>query len=346
MLAEALSQPPCLVSFSGGRDSSALLAVAVHVARREGLAPPVPVTLVFPGSAAAGEAEWQELVLRHLGVEDRVRLEVHDELDAVGPVATGALERHGLFWPYNAHFHLPIFERAGGGTVVTGFGGDELALSSATAHAARALTRWHRPRRADVLVVGLALAPRGVRAAVHRRRAHREAGAKPWLTPEAARQAARESGLFESRVPTGWEAGIRRIVWRDRYFRVCVETLSVLGDHHGVRVVNPFLEERVLDALAAAGGFAGLGDRRQFMTALFGDLLPQALVARPTKASFDDPLWTGTARRFASRWSGEGVDGALVDVPALRAHWASTDWHIASTTLLQQAWLHDHGRAS
>ena len=34
-----LERPPCLVSFSGGRDSSALLAVAVRLADREGFSP-------------------------------------------------------------------------------------------------------------------------------------------------------------------------------------------------------------------------------------------------------------------------------------------------------------------
>src|SRR5215212_1324990 len=41
----ALTQPPCLVSFSGGRDSSSVLAAATRAARREGLPAPVPVTL-------------------------------------------------------------------------------------------------------------------------------------------------------------------------------------------------------------------------------------------------------------------------------------------------------------
>ncbi|MGH3092626.1 MAG: hypothetical protein ACRDOG_09935, partial [Gaiellaceae bacterium] len=33
----ALLRPPCAVSFSGGRDSSLVLAVAAHVARSDGL---------------------------------------------------------------------------------------------------------------------------------------------------------------------------------------------------------------------------------------------------------------------------------------------------------------------
>ena len=51
----ALRRPPCLVSFSGGLDSSALLAVATAVARREGLDDPVPATLVVPGSPESDE---------------------------------------------------------------------------------------------------------------------------------------------------------------------------------------------------------------------------------------------------------------------------------------------------
>ncbi len=43
----ALERAPCLVSFSGGRDSSAVLAVATRVARRHGLPPPVPATNRF-----------------------------------------------------------------------------------------------------------------------------------------------------------------------------------------------------------------------------------------------------------------------------------------------------------
>ena len=67
MLAPALARPPCVVAFSGGRDSSALLAVASRLAAREGLEPPVAATLRYPGEHEAHEEQWQELVVRHLG---------------------------------------------------------------------------------------------------------------------------------------------------------------------------------------------------------------------------------------------------------------------------------------
>ncbi len=108
-LLEPLRRGPCLVSFSGGRDSSAVLAVATSVARREGLPLPIPATLRFPGAKDSAESEWQESVVAHLGLQDWIRLETTDELDCVGPVASASLARHGLLWPSNAHFHAPLF---------------------------------------------------------------------------------------------------------------------------------------------------------------------------------------------------------------------------------------------
>jgi hypothetical protein len=48
LLAEELARQPCFVSFSGGRDSSALLATALDVARRRGLPEPAAFTLRYP----------------------------------------------------------------------------------------------------------------------------------------------------------------------------------------------------------------------------------------------------------------------------------------------------------
>src|SRR5687767_3167951 len=115
-LLPALQRAPCLVSFSGGRDSSAVLAVAAHVARREGLPLPVPATIHFPHAGGTQETEWQEQVIRHIGLADWHRVEVTDELDCVGPVATAALARHGVLWPCNAYFHTPLLEAAAGGS--------------------------------------------------------------------------------------------------------------------------------------------------------------------------------------------------------------------------------------
>jgi asparagine synthase (glutamine-hydrolysing) len=342
VMVEALARPPCLISFSGGRDSSGLLALATHVARREGLPMPVPATLVVPGSEDANEDEWQEMVLRHLDIADRVCIEaVGDMLDAVGPVATELLQRHGLLLPFNTHFHWPIIEQAAGGTLVTGVGGDELGLLSAAATAEHFLSYWHRPRFGELLVVGLAVSPRWLRNRVYDRRARAELPAKSWLTPDGRRLASKAIAEQDSAVPLGWEAKVRRWLWPQRFFHACFASFSKLGNDADVRVVHPFAEPRVLDALARAGGFTGFGSRTELVQFLFGDLLPEALVSRRTKGFFDDALWTSTALSFARSWSGRGAP-ELVDVPALRDHWLHGDRYAQSILLLQQGWLTDH----
>ena len=170
-LVEPLRRGPCLVSFSGGRDSSAVLAVGQRSPPR-GVPPPIPATLRFPNAEDSAETEWQESVIDHLGLVDRVRVEATDELHRVGPAATATLERHGLLWPSNAHFHAPLFARAHGGSFLTGIGGDELLGSSRWFHARRVLAGRVVPTPRDALAVAFALSPPRLRRLVTRRRVH------------------------------------------------------------------------------------------------------------------------------------------------------------------------------
>ena len=161
---EALRHPPCVISFSGGRDSSAILALATDVAGRDGLAPPIAVTLTFPGCPDTGETEWQELVLRHFGVEDWVRLPFDDELDVIGPYAQEVIRACGPLWPANVHSHLPIAEHAHGGTMLTGFGGDEVLTTARMAYRVnRVISGQERPRVRDLPRVAACYGPGPVR---------------------------------------------------------------------------------------------------------------------------------------------------------------------------------------
>ena len=103
-LVPALQRAPCVVAFSGGRDSAGLLAAATRAARRHGLPLPIPATYRFPGIEEADESAWQDSVVRHLNLEDWVRIEVTDELDLVGPVAGPLLRRFGPLWPAEQPF--------------------------------------------------------------------------------------------------------------------------------------------------------------------------------------------------------------------------------------------------
>ena len=211
----ALTRPPCLVSFSGGRDSSLVLALATDVARRHGLPLPVPATNRFPGRPETDESGWQELVVAHLGIEDWLRMEWADELDVVGPYAQLLLRRHGILAPFNSHFHLPLIQAACGGSMLTGIGGDELFSPVSRDVAATVLLRPRRPHRRELPALGLALAPHPLRVAViaHRRRVFRTFG---WMTPTARRRLALAFASWESRDPWRWDVALRTWWWRSR----------------------------------------------------------------------------------------------------------------------------------
>ena len=331
----ALERPPCLVSFSGGRDSSAVLAVAAHVARREGLALPVPATHRFREAEATDEREWQELIVGALGLVDWLRIDNTDELDVVGPVATAVLRRHGLLWPANVHFHAPLLEAAAGGSLLTGIGGDE-AFSSSKWSRARAVASGHaRPELRDPLRLGLALSPARVRRRVLRRRM---SGVFGWLRRDAY-DAVWDAFAAESATePFRWQSRIRWLGGA-RYLQVGVESLARLGADAGAQVVHPLADQRFLAALAALPRRERFADRKAAMQSIFGEILPDEILARETKASFDGAFWHRHSRAFAASWNGEGADPALVDADALRAEWAREQPDARTFTLLQAAWL-------
>ncbi|MGH9307267.1 MAG: asparagine synthase-related protein, partial [Acidimicrobiales bacterium] len=182
-LLPALVRTPCLIQFSGGRDSSVILAIALRLARKEGLDLPIAVTQRFVGIEEADEDAWQESVVRHLGVRDWERVAWRDELDIVGPIAGPSLEARGLVWPTLAHTHWPLIEQANKGSLVTGEGGDEV-LGQRRASVARALVAHPRRNlRQMVPATSAAIAPRMVRTRELRRR-YDKSLATPWLRPE------------------------------------------------------------------------------------------------------------------------------------------------------------------
>jgi asparagine synthetase B (glutamine-hydrolysing) len=334
-LVKPLRKPPCLVSFSGGRDSSAVLAVATHVARREGLPLPVPATLRFPAAEGTAESEWQELVVAHLRLSDWIRLDVTGELDCVGPVASASLERHGLLWPCNAHFHIPVLGRARGGSVLTGIGGDEMFGHSRWSHARDAI-QGRAPRRPrDILAVGLAVAPSALRRPLLRKRTQ---APFPWLHPSAVEAVEHTLAADEASEPFRWGPGIE---WRSRrrYLQVGTESLAVLARHSDTELSHPLLDPAFVAALARQPRSARFSNRQQAMADLFRDVLPADVIARRSKAQFDGAFWHEPSRELAARWNGEGVDANLVDVERLHTEWRSDAPDPRTFTLLQSVKL-------
>ncbi|HEV2787051.1 MAG TPA: hypothetical protein VGV67_11715, partial [Solirubrobacteraceae bacterium] len=107
-----------------------------------------------------------------------------------------------------------------------------------------------------------------------------------------------------------------------------------------VQLAHPLCAPSLWRAVAQASGartrFAG---HEQALRELFGGWLPDALAARPDKASFGGVFSNRHSLEFARRWDGGGVPHELVDAGALRAGWLSDEPPVLSLTLLQAAWL-------
>lgn len=332
---QALERTPCVVSFSGGRDSSAVLALAVHVARREGLELPIAVTLRFPGVDQADETAWQELVVRHLGVEEWERVEVGEELDMLGPYAQDVLKRCGLLWPANSYVHEPILRRAELGSLITGVDGDGV-LGSWRWQAHADVASGRRARSVGNLVkVAHAASPRPVRSLVARRH---EVQAPLWLRPDAARAFVEAVRREHANEPFSWGRRVRWLAQR-KYLHLVRSSFETMARAHSVEVTHLFIDPGFLRSLADHSRF-GPGDRTAAMRELFGDVLPEAVLSRRTKAVFGRSFASGQSREFIAGWSGGGLNEEIVDGEVLSRVWKEdADPGRQSMLLLQSVWL-------
>ncbi|MEQ6902458.1 asparagine synthase-related protein [Nocardioides sp. YIM 152588] len=333
----ALTNGPCFVTFSGGRDSSAVLAAATALARREDLPLPIPVTKVYPDLPEADEESWQRMVIEHLGLADWVRLEFRNgEAELLGDAARAAVRRHGVLWPPAMQAAEAVYTRIGAGSLLTGEGGDAV-LGPRRIDPLLALGRSRRPHRRLLSAAAVAASPRPVRRRIVER-AVSESHQSRWLRPEAlarhARLYADDTAAERLRADLGaWS------YTRLRAFATVTHNRVASAAEHGIRASDPLLDPGFVAALAREGGRRGFGGRTATMTALFADVLPPALLARGTKASFGRAHNGEGTRAFAREWDGTGVDHALVDADRLRAVWLSDQPTMAAGVLLHQAWL-------
>jgi asparagine synthase (glutamine-hydrolysing) len=188
-----------------------------------------------------------------------------------------------------------------------------------------------------------ALSPGRVRAGHVRKRLH--AATFTWLRPAARDELGQALGRAEAVQPLTFAASVRMVPRRrTQYF--LARNRRVLARPYDVDVSSPFLNPAVVHALAHDGGVLGRGDRTTVLRAMIADLLPDEVLARSTKASFGGAYMAGPTRAFAEQWSGEGLDGELVDVAELRRLW-QTGANLAPTAaLLQAAWLADRRNRS
>lgn len=330
----ALRRAPCFVMFSGGRDSSLVLAVAGRVARREGLELPIPITHVFPDYPETDEDEWQKLVLRHLRLPDRRRQVFGGEFNLLGPIVRDSIRQHGLIAPAGSHLIVPTLAEASGGSVMTGMDGDGLFNGGSFAQVRAVFLRGERPTLRTPLSIARGLAYRPLRRAVARRRDPWHLG---WLRPEAHDQWKALEAAEAATEPLQWN---KYVAWwaRRRHVIARRQALAVLAQAYDVELVHPLLDARFLGALAQRGGPWGWGRRTAALRALFGRLLPDVLLNRESKADFTRAYWSSDTREFIAGWDGSGLPTDLVDTDALRAVWLEERPDVRTGLLLHAAW--------
>jgi asparagine synthase (glutamine-hydrolysing) len=335
ILLAALQRPPCVVAYSGGRDSSAVLAEATRVAREHGLDDPVPHTMRFGEAPRTEEDEWQELTIRHLGLGEWSKRALTGELDALGPVATEVIRHHGAHWPANLHTFQFLLEPAAGGALLTGNGGDELFTSWA-GHRLSLLRRGRAlPRRQDIRPFLRHSLPSAVLGEWWLRR--RRLGLS-WLKPAAMRAVARGLAADSLRIERDWRAEIEGYL-DSRYIELINGASGAMAARAGAHLAQPFLDPAYVRAVCADATPEGFGSRTAAMERHFGDVLPGVVSGRAGKAIFSEVFFGPRMRRFAEEWSGAGVDASLVDPEALRREWLLPRPQFCSLVPIQAAWL-------
>jgi asparagine synthetase B (glutamine-hydrolysing) len=341
---QGLQRPPCLVTFSGGRDSSSLLAVSMHVARREGLPMPVAFTFCYDGEEETNETSWQELVIKHLGVDDWEVAHVGDRQDMLGPLAQPFLLAHGLVFPPTMYTNTLPLARARGGTHISGEGGDEMFGVRRSTILRRILNNpKYVTKRAHLNHVALALGPRRSRIAAWRRALGQMlSGPLSYLHQEVREQFLIDLANHLTSEPFAFS---RSLGWhlRRKMIVMLEEGLTAFSEENDVLHLDPFLEPRFAAGFARMVGPLGLATRTDCMRALFSDVLPDEILSRTSKAVFNRGFLTDISRAFARSWDGEGVDKQMVDPAALRSAWLSEWPPSQSFGLLQAAWFHAKG---
>jgi asparagine synthase (glutamine-hydrolysing) len=190
-----------------------------------------------------------------------------------------------------------------------------------------------RPTPRDLLRLGFALAPRGVK----RGRFRKNEVELDWLTPSALAEIGSALAAEAASEPLGWR---RRFEWvlGFRYLDVGTASLALLARDWGVEMHHPFLDRTFVGTLAALPKRSRFANRTEALAALFGGVLPAGLESRSSKASFAETLWGSRSRALASSWDGSGVDPDIVDVEALRRRW-QVEGDAGPHTLLQALWL-------
>lgn len=340
----ALKSPPCIVFFSGGRDSSVILAIAVDLARRLGLEEPIAVTNRYPGAPRSLEDDWQASVIRHLQFDRWVRIDRDGEHELLGEAAMKRIRKHGVLlpamwwaldWPREVAGQEGWQTGSLRGSMLAGLGGDELFLSSIRPIASAILSGRRPPIRRSH-TIARDLAPRAVRARTGR--TGESFGPWPWLKPEVHRRVVRSMGADLARGPVRYD-GVLRVVWADRDFRASAAAAGMVARESGAIMINPMSTPAVFAAAAHRYGRAFPRSRGDALYEVAGDLLPVEMLYRRSKAEFKEAFFGPESRAWVYNWDGSGVDAVRVSGTKARRELLSEEFDARVVPSVQRARL-------
>lgn len=323
------------VMFSGGRDSSAVLAVATAVCRRLGADDPLPVTATYPQDPDTDEWDWREVVLKHLGLSKAVEIEITTERRMLSSRTLASLDSWGVVWPPAVYTQSLYFGSAPRAVFLTGEGGDGVLEGGRITPLTLVRQDFPRVSRSLLRSAAEALAPDVVHQAFERR-AFVNGRSLPWLRTTKRQVIARS--LDFRRDPLHWGTGRFRVAGQ-RSVQLVVANSRFAAKLVGTDLRHPLLDDRFVAAIARDGGKWGYRGRTDVFRHLFGDLLPDRILARTTKAAFNTSRWGDDERDFAAGWTGQGIDLDLIDPDFLRNEWSGHSPHPVAQFLIHEAWL-------
>jgi asparagine synthase (glutamine-hydrolysing) len=143
-----------------------------------------------------------------------------------------------------------------------------------------------------------------------------------WMRPETRERLVERVLEDETRDHISAARQLGRGAYRFRYLHRARADLGRVAADRGVAVAHPLLDAGFVAGLAERVGFVGLPSRTAMMQRFFGGLLPGDVLARTTKARFDDIFWTADTTRVAGALPLDRV-AEFIDIPALLDLWAS-----------------------
>lgn len=327
-----LDDSPCYVAFSGGCDSSLVLGAATAACRAAGHPDPIPVTYRY-SAPETDESSYQEAVVRRLGLGEWTKLELGVDSDLLSPGTCDELLTHGPMWPPAPLSRARALRAFAGGLWLSGEGGDEVLGPRRVSHAVRALQH----PRPTVLRRGVsALAPKALRI-----RAAESAFATDyraeWLDADLRQHYIRDAATLVASEP------LQPSRWFGHYLalpsvRVGHAAVRTFSAELGLRWEAPLVNAQFLGALGGTLRWHEYRGRRHLLRTLFSGLLPDEIIARRSKVSFNAALFGPYTREFAARWDGTGTP-AGVKGEWLKNHWQSPQVSAGTAPLLHHVWL-------